>query len=352
MSFVPGLGLVLVALVAWDAAVTVLHPDAEGLLAKNIRRAVWRLAVLLRACLPRVDRHVLGLAGPVIVAMTFVGWIVLMTFGITLVVWPMLGSDFEVQTDLGSLTFLDALYFAGGTVTVLGYGDITPLTTGGQLVSLFGAAIGFTMFTGMATYAIEIVSDVATRNRFTLAVHDDTRGEGGVTTLAEYLAEAGVEEARAHCRSWAEYLRAVDEMVHRYPLVAFTYRSHRDEYDPEPALRHVAEATVAVLVAAERELALRTTAEALCSALTRLQYTIADKYLGGDIARRLAHPEPSAHDHQAVANVDRLLSNHLRCSGPAAEHHLAAETVCRCRTFLAGLHHWSRTSKPPLQWDV
>ena len=162
MSFVAGLGLVLAALVAWDAAVTVLHPDAEGLLAKGIRRAMWRLTALVSTCLPRVDRHVLGLAGPVIVAMTFVGWIVLITLGITLVVWPMLGDDFEVQANLGSLTFLDALYFASGTVTVLGYGDITPVSTGGQLISVFGAAIGFTMFTGMATYAIEIISGLAT----------------------------------------------------------------------------------------------------------------------------------------------------------------------------------------------
>jgi hypothetical protein len=351
MSFVAGLGLVLAALVAWDAAVTVLHPDAEGLLAKGIRRAMWRLTALVSTCLPRVDRHVLGLAGPVIVAMTFVGWIVLITLGITLVVWPMLGDDFEVQANLGSLTFLDALYFASGTVTVLGYGDITPVSTGGQLISVFGAAIGFTMFTGMATYAIEIVSGLATRNRFTLAVHDDTRGGGGATMLAECLAEAGADETRERCRSWAEYLRAVDDMVHRYPLVAFTYRSHRDEYDPEPALRHVAEATVTALVAAGREPALRATAEALCSALTRLQCTIADKYLGSDIARRLADPQPTAQDRQAVANVASLLSTHLGCSVPAAEHQVATEAVHRCRTFLAGLHHWSRSSMPPHEWD-
>jgi hypothetical protein len=351
MNLVQILGLVLVVLVACDAAVTVLHPDAEGLLATSIRRVLWRMTALLSTRLPRFDRHVLGLAGPVIVVLTFVSWIVLITLGVAVVVWPMLGEAFEVRGALGSPTFLDAFYFAAGTVSVLGYGDITPVSIGGQLISVFGAAIGFTMFSGMATYAIAVVSGVATRNRFTLAVHDDTRGGGGVSMIAECLAEAGADETRERCRSWAEHLRAVDEMVHRYPLVAFTYRSHRGDYDPEPALRHVGEATVTVLVAAGREPGLRMTAEALCSALTRLQCTIAGTYLGGGMAGRLADPEPTRADHEAVSAVGRVLSARLGPPSVSVDHARAAATVHRCRTFLNGPHRWSRTTTPPHEWD-
>lgn len=351
MTVVQLLGLGLIVLVALDAAVTVLHPDAEGLVATTIRRTVWRATALLSARLARFGRHVLGLAGPLIVALTFLGWIVLSTLGVALAVWPMLGTDFALQTSLGPPSFLDAMYFAAGTTTVLGYGDVTPLSTSAQLVSVFGAAVGFTMFTGMATYVIEIVSGVTTRNRFTLAMHDDVRGGGGVTVLADCLAEAGAGEARQRCQSWTEHLRAVDEMVHRYPLVAFTYRSRRHEYDPEPALRHVAEATVTALVAAGYEPGLRQSAEALCSALTRLQSTIAQTYLDGRISAQLAEPESTARDRTAVAGVDRVLSGALGLSVPPAEHPRAVETVCRSRTFLAGLHRWSRTATPPQEWD-
>ncbi|WP_199435026.1 potassium channel family protein [Qaidamihabitans albus] len=214
MDLVPWLGLLLALLVACDAAVTVLHPDAEGLVARGVRRAVWWLTTTVRARVPRAGRPVLGMAGPVIVAVTCMSWVALVTLGVTLLVWPMLGTDFAVQTGLGPPTFLDALYFAAGTVTVLGYGDLTPLSTAGQLVSVSAAAVGFAMFTGMATYAIEIVGGVATRNRYTLTVHDDTRGGGGATMLADCLAEAGADQARAVCRSWAGHLREVDEMVH------------------------------------------------------------------------------------------------------------------------------------------
>jgi hypothetical protein len=342
------LGFTLVVLVAGDAAVTVLHPDREGLLATAVRRTVWAMSSRLST---RLGTYVLGLAGPVIVACTFLGWILLAIFGMAVAVWPVLETGFAIQTELGAPTFVDALYFAAGTITVLGYGDVTPLSTRAQLLSVFGAGVGFTMFTGMATYVIQVVSGVATRNRFTLAVHDDARGDGGVTMLAECLAEAGVDETRERCRSWAEHLRAVDEMVHRYPLVAFTYRSRRPEYDPEAALRHVAEATVAALVATAYAPGLRTTAEALCSALTRLQSTIAETYLGEAVAGGLADPAPTERDRAAVDAVDRALSGALGLEVPPAEHRQAAEAVCRTRAFLDGLHHWSRSDLPRHEWD-
>ncbi|SFB59048.1 Ion channel [Amycolatopsis marina] len=345
------LGFGLIVLVAWDAAATVLHPDREGLLATAIRRTVWAVTTLLSARLSRLGTYVLGLAGPVIVACTFLGWILLATVGLAVAAWPILGTEFAIQTDLGAPTFVDALYFAAGTTTVLGYGDVTPLSTQAELLSVFGAGVGFTMFTGMATYVLEVVSGVATRNRFTLAVHDDARACGGVTMLTDCLGEAGVDETRERCRSWAEHVRAVDEMVHRYPLVGFTYRSRRPEYDPEPALRHVAEATVTALVATGYAPGLRTAAEALCSALIRLQSTIAETYLGAAVTSALADPEPTDRDRAAVAAVDRVLSGALGLAVPPAEHQQATETVCRTRIFLEGLHRWSRSDVPLHEWD-
>ncbi|WP_435108422.1 potassium channel family protein [Nocardiopsis synnemataformans] len=360
MALVSVLGLLLAVLIVCDAAVTVLHPDSEGVLAGWIRKAVWRSAVLASARLPRSGGWLLSLAGPVILLATFAAWVVALTLGLALAVWPMLEEEFRVRPGLHPVGFLDALYFAGGTVPVLGYGDITPLSTGAQLVSLFGAAVGFALFTGMATYAIQVTSGVSTRNRFTLSLHDDARGRGGVTMFAESLTLDGVDEARTRCRSWTESLREVAETVHRYPLVAFTYRSRHDEYDPEPALHRVAEATVAALVASGREPSLRVSAESLRLALTRLQQTIAATYLDDDVTRRLEDPRPTEHDRQAVHTVECLLRARLHGRGPGAEpdpdpgegRRAVAETVYRCRVFLDGLHEWARVETPPREWDA
>ncbi|WP_227995700.1 potassium channel family protein [Glycomyces albidus] len=340
--------MALIVAVAWDAAVTVLHPDREGLLATAVRRVVWSATTRLST---RLGTFVFALAGPAMLACTFLGWILLAIVGLALAVWRLLDTDFAVQTPLGTPDFADALYYAAGTITVLGYGDLTPLSTQAQLISVFGAGVGFTMFTGMATYVIEVVGGVATRNRFTLALHDDARGQGGVTMLTDCLAEAGVDETRERCRSWAEHLRAVDEMAHRYPLVAFTYRSRRPEYDPERALRHVAEATVTALVAAEYAPGLRTAAEALCSAQARMQCTVAEIYLGDAVTRRLADPVPSERDRAAVSLVDDSLAAALGVPVSQAEHRRAVDTACRTRIFLEGLHRWSRSDPPQHEWS-
>lgn len=370
MDYLSLLGLLIMVLAACDAAITVLHSDAEGWTAKCVRQAVWRTAVLVGGLVRGAQRIVLGLAGPLIVAGSFAVWLVLLTLGFTLAVWPMLGTEFDIPSDAadGDLGPMDAFYFAGGTVTVLGYGDLTPLSTGARLVSLFGAATGFLLFTGMATYAIEIINGISVRNRFTLTVHDDTRDGDGLTMYTEHLALNGVTDTRLHCRTWASGLRELDEMVHRYPLVAFTYRSHRHEYDPEPALRHAAEAAVAALVASRRDPALRTSAGSLRLALVRLQQTIADTYLGGDVVRRLDDPRPTADDHRAVARVERLLQERLDgADGNGAvygrtsetphpppsedDRREAAETVCRSRTFLDALHAWARSGTTPHAWE-
>ncbi|GHC91523.1 hypothetical protein GCM10007079_38920 [Nocardiopsis terrae] len=351
MAVISIFGIILTVLVACDAAVTVLHPDAEGVAAVLVRRAVWHPTVWLSTRLPGPGQHLLSLAGPLILVTTFLVWLVSLAFALALAVWPMLPEEFRLGADLDPLTFLDALYFAAGTITVLGYGELTPLSALGQLASVVGAAVGFTMFTGMATYAIQVVSGVAARNRFSLAVHDDVRGRDGITVLADSLAETGVSETRAQCRRWAEHVREVEEMVHRYPLVAFTYRSKREEYDPETALRHLEESTVAALLAGRHDPALLSAAQALDSALARLQGTVAGTYLGRNVARRLADPRPTDEDRRAARRVERMLSERLGEGDQHRERSEAERAVCRCRVFLENLHRWSHTRPPAHRWD-
>jgi hypothetical protein len=346
-------GLLLVALAVRDIWASVLHPDAEGVFAKGIRRGTWRLATASGARLPRWRRHLLALAGPAIIALTFIAWILLVILGLTLVVYPM-RDQYVAVPDTGELTFLDTLYYVGGTVTVLGYGDIFPVSGTGQMLALVSSALGFTMFTGMASYLIEVVTGMTTRNRFALAIHDGVRGSSGAVMLADCLAEDGAGAARNRCQEWAGHLRSVDELVHRYPLVAFTYRSRRHEYDPEPALRHAAEATVAALVAARSTPGLRGAARELASALTRLQTTIAENYLSSDLARRLSGTAPDDRDRQSVARVGLLVAERagdLSGEQPEVDEH-AANVVHRSRILLDGLKQWTRGDIDDHEWDV
>lgn len=352
-------GWALMAAVVVDVWATVLHPDAEGVVAKAVRRGVWRMATEVGARFPAVRRRALVLAGPVLAAVTFVLWVALLMLGVGLAAWSMIDQHAAIP-ELGELTFLDALYYAGNVVAVLGFGDITPLSGQGKVLAVAASGIGFALLSGVTAYLIEVVGGLSVRDRLTLAIHDDTRDGGGATMVADCLVEEGPGELRQRCRTWAEHLRAVDEIVHRYPLVLFTYRSYRTEYDPEPALRHAAEAVVAVLVLAAEpsmERGLRTTAYALELALTRLQRTIADKYLPARVRRVLTDPAPTATDRQAVARVAAALTDRLggavgQPAGGEPANDRAAGVVFHSRVFFEALRRWARAEAYPLEWEA
>jgi hypothetical protein len=69
----------------------------------------------------------------------------------------------------------------------------------------------------------------------------------------------------------------------------------------------------------KHEPGLRAVAEALCSALTRLQCTVAETYLGEAVIRDLADPTPTDRDRAAAATVDRHLAGVLGAAEPPTE---------------------------------
>jgi len=340
--FVQLVGVTAIVAVLVDVWVTILHPDAEGWLAASVRRAVWLGASKLATRRRIRNRTALVLAGPLLVTATFGGWITLLVLGVALVVWPSLG-DYRTTDGFGTLGFADALYYAGGTLTVLGYGDITPATTALKMLSVVVSTIGFAFFTALVTYVIELIAGLSVRNRFALAVHDQAQDADGADLMIRCLATEGPAGAAERCRIWADMLHAVEETVRRYPLVALTYRPARPEYDLEPALERLTGATVAaVLVAgcpAWHTVALR--ADELARALLRVQDTISRTYL-----RRHASadgPELDEEVTRMLAELDQRLAAQLGDRYQPAEadsvhaRHVLAPTI----RFLRALEGWA-----------
>ncbi|MEV2238226.1 potassium channel family protein [Micromonospora sp. NPDC049891] len=350
MTFVAvAAGVTLIAVVVVDVWLTVLHPDAEGPIARTVRRLVWRASSLTAGRRRTPRRTPLVWAGPILVTGTFLAWLGPLVLGVALVVWPHLDGYHRV-VGYGPAGFVDAIYYATGLLTVLGFGDITPDTGTQKLFAVASAALGFGFFAALATYLIELITGLTVRNRFALTIHDQMRGTDGVGLIARSLTDEGVEEARQRCAAWAESLREVDDTVRRYPLVALTYRPRRQDYDIEPALEQMAAATVAALLAARcapwRGLGPR--AEELAHALLRLRDTIASRYLGRHLLS--ASSEPVAGDGMDEAGTDELLRRlHGRLTDelgprfdqPPGGDGLAGEVLSRSLPFLAALRGWS-----------
>lgn len=347
-------GGALIAVVVVDVWLTILHPDAEGPVAGAVRRSVWRLSSFAANRRRRPERTLLVWAGPVLVTGTFLAWIVPLVVGVALVVWPHLDGYHRVA-GYGPTGFDDALYFSAGTLTVLGYGDLTPDTPPQKLLAVCVAALGFALFAALATYLIELITGLTVRNRFALAVHDQVHGSDGVGLIVRSLTAEGVDITRQRCADWAADLRAIEDTVRRYPLVALTYRPRRPDYDLEPALEHVIEATVAALLTARcatwRGLGPR--AEELAYALLRTQDTIARRYLdrtvprtgGGATDPGDTNPggAPSDDADQMLRRLQSRLAAELgdRYDQQTSRDGLVGVVLARSVPFLAGLRGWS-----------
>ncbi|MDQ3306404.1 MAG: potassium channel family protein, partial [Actinomycetota bacterium] len=141
-------GSLLMVLSLVDLALTALHPDIDGPLARNVQRGVWRL-VVAGDRRRHQRRRVMALAGPLMMILTFVAWVASLVIGFALVVWPFLDDSFRAEPEMGALGFLDALYYSAASVSTLGIGDISPITRPLQLATVAASLSGFSVLTGI-----------------------------------------------------------------------------------------------------------------------------------------------------------------------------------------------------------
>jgi hypothetical protein len=342
-------GLLAVTVLA-DIFFTTLHPDIEGPIAKAVQRSAWAAAVGLGNRLRRIRRQLLAFVGPFMVVLTFVVWVALFIVGIALIVWPNLGS-YRAEGEIELLTFFDALYYSGITVSVLGYGDITPVTPWLQLVAVAASLSGFGMLTAVVTYIIELVGSLDERNRLSLRVHDETGGtERGVQLVLRH-APAGTRALEDRYVAWALLARQVEDKLHRYALTSLYYRSRDPAYDPEGTLRIVGEAVVAgYLLATDPEAPVRPAVEELDLATTRLMGTVAEQYLDDTVMDALEAPDVVEDDRRWVEQMSEVMVQALgdRWS-PGDLDPAAVATAARLRAFLTALAHltdWTPADGP------
>ncbi|MDP9452940.1 MAG: potassium channel family protein [Actinomycetota bacterium] len=335
-------GSFLMVLTLVDLALTALHPDIDGPLAENVQRGVWR--VLVAGDRRRHQRRrLMAMAGPMMMVLTFVAWVATLVLGFTLVVWPFLGDSFTSEPALGTLGFLDALYYSGAMVSTLGIGDISPTSRPLQLASVAASLSGFSVLTGIVAYLLEVLGSLHNRVGLALRVGEDTDGRhDGPRILHAWLADEELGDVRQRLEKWADLLRDAQEEMHRFPLVSVCYRSRDPHQDPEPAVRAVAQTVVAghLLTSDERYRRLRTSLLGLDRAVTRFMVVMSRQYLSRDVMDDLVHPEPTGDDRAHVDDVRRGLEERFGILAEPDDQagRRALDLTCRARTFLEACH--------------
>ena len=157
------LGILVLALVIVDLLWTTIWVDGGGgPLSRRLGKGFW---YALRK-ISSDNSKILRLAGPMILSLTLIMWILLLWIGWTLVFSADVESILLSQNKNPVTTVAERIYFVGFTLFTLGIGDYIPKKGFWQIVTTFATGTGMLFITLSVSYVVSVVSGVVQKRAF------------------------------------------------------------------------------------------------------------------------------------------------------------------------------------------
>jgi hypothetical protein len=268
------LGFVLIAFLARDVFLTLLHHESRGALGPLIERGVWRAA----RSMARRGNGPMVAAGPLIVTAVLVAWIAIAVLGWALIYWPRLPDGFVVTTtaDIGPQDdFIDAVYHSLVALTTLGYGDQIPAGGWLRIVAPMQALVGFGLLTASISWVLSI-QPALIRMR-SLAGDAATLREAALVSGMPGVGELSMQARWDLLRDFEAQLVAVHADLSQTPVVVYfeARESRHSLAHALPVLAGFAEG-----MREDPDLELRFAATRLRLGIERLARTVGEDHLG------------------------------------------------------------------------
>lgn len=216
-------GAAVVCFAIFDFYTTTMTLNGGGPLAKRFSHAIWAAALGVERRLG--GGRLLTAAGPVILLMMILMWFGLCWFGWFLIFCGSLESVVDTITHEPA-SVLERLYYAGYTITTIGYGDFKASTSFSQLVSIVAGFNGLFLVTLAITYSIPALSAAADRRQLSLMINalgssteqiiDRGCGDGSFSVLSSQLEQ------------FSNKISSVSQKHLAYPIVHYFH-------DPDPS---------------------------------------------------------------------------------------------------------------------
>ena len=311
-------GLVLIAVILWDAFEVVILPrrvTRRFRLARVFFRstwAFWRSAVRALVATRRRETF-LSYYGPLSLIVLLMSWAVLLVFAFALVQWA-LGPSLRMTE--GEPNFGAALYMSGTTFFTLGLGDITPRSALARVVTVVEAGIGFLFLAVIIAY-LPVVYQSFSRREVSISLLD---ARAGSPPTARELLRRHAHDPQTLLellRDWERWAAELLESHLSYPVLCY-FRSQHDNQSWVAALTVILDTSAFVLVSATGHLArqARLTFAIARHAVIDLTQVMrarplppsADRLLGTDLVRLRGRLAESGTMSEHAADTDRELS--------------------------------------------
>jgi Ion channel len=209
--------------------------------------ALWRRAAL-RLPAGRYRQNAFSIFGPLSVLGLFGCWIFLLISGFALIAWGQHTLAGEAGQD-----FRQCLYHSGETFFTLGYGDVTPITYTGKLLSVLEAGCGFGFMAIVIGY-LPVLFQAFSRREQSIALLDARAGSP--PTAGELLRRSRRPET---CRDlerflieWEVWAAELLESHLSFPVLGY-YRSQHDNQSWLAALSTILDTSAILLVTGSDE---------------------------------------------------------------------------------------------------
>ena len=251
-GFATGLaGATLAVAILWDAFETILVPRRIGRRVRLTRYfyvltwRAWRV-LALRIGKPSRREAFLGFFGPLSLILLLVCWAtgLILAFALLQVAAP-------GPSPTGTRHFLTLLYMSGETFFTLGFGDVTPASGAGRLLSVLDAGMGFGFLGTVVGYLPTMYAAFAQRE-IEISLLDARAGSP--PTAAEFLGRLPAEGAAALSdellRDWERWAAQLLETHISYPQLAY-YRSQHGNQSWLGALTSILDSSALILAGLE-----------------------------------------------------------------------------------------------------
>ena len=243
-------GLALILLVLVDSFETTVLPRRvthRFRFARFFYLTTWkfwrRLALLIAA--PRQRESFLSVFGPLSLLGLLVTWLAGLAFGFALLHWS-LGTALSASDR--QVTLATYLYWSGGTLFTLGYGDVTPLMPLGRILAVIEAGMGFG-FLAMIIGYLPVIYQTFSRREAMIGLLDARGGSppsasqlllrvarsGNMSLLDPFLAE------------WERWSAELLESHLSFPVLSY-YRSQHDNQSWLSSLTAILDTCAVIIV--------------------------------------------------------------------------------------------------------
>ena len=194
----------------------------------------------------------LAIFGPLSLLMLLAFWATLIISGYALAYFALRAS---VHDSTAPSSYFDFVYLSGVTFFTVGYGDVTPVTLVGRLLSIVEAGTGFGFITIVIGY-VPVLSQAFSRRETNITLLDARAGtppSAGQILLR--LGERGnLDRLKRFLEEWENWAADLMESHLSFPMLAY-YRSQHDNQSWVAAQMAVLDVCALILACGPEELA-------------------------------------------------------------------------------------------------